>query len=332
MNSSVMTAVMVLALALPSVRARCEVLEKEFGETFPAPAGTVLRLRHGDGDVILRPWDRDEIEILVRYRADRKGLGELSEDDFTVDFRSRDGAVEVTGREKGSGFFGLSVYVVKEYSYTISAPPGTAVDLDGDDGSIEVERWRGDIEIRSDDGSIELVECSSRSTTIRCEDSDIAIDGHSGSLDIDADDAEILISRGRFDGCRIVLEDGDVRIRDSEGDIEVVAEDADTELYRISSSRLDLESEDGGFDVDLLGGGPASVEIRTGDGDVELGLRGGVSARVSVDTGDGRIRVDLPGASDVREGGGWWSGTIGKGLGDIKIRTADGSVSIRELR
>ena len=149
---------------------------------------------------------------------------------------------------------------------------------------------------------------------------------------MDADDANAVISGSGFSPCRITMEDGSVRIRDSEGDFEVGVEDADIELYRVSARSLELESEDGDIELDLLGQPALEAEIRTADGDVEIVLERSISVTISVDVTDGRISVDLPEAEDVREGRGWWHGSLSGGSGSMKIRTIDGSVEIRQAR
>jgi len=318
-------------IILFSAAAFAEEISRDFNRSFEVGKGYTLRLRSGDGDVRIIPWDKDEIEIEVHYRAERKGLGD-DDFDFTVEFEEKKGVVEVTGREDRSGFMGLHIFIVKEYTYEISAPPYVELDLQGEDGKVDIDRWSGDMEIKLEDGEINLYECAPGKTRIRSQDGDITLDGHSGALDIIAEDADLDINRGRFTECRIQLDDGDTRIRDSEGDFYLEIEDGDSELLNIKTSVMDLKSEDGLFDVELLKTDKLDLEIRTDDGDVRVGLQKGISATFSIDVDDGRIRTDLPSAGEVQEGRNWRSGKLGSGRGKIRIRTVEGSVTLRELR
>jgi DUF4097 and DUF4098 domain-containing protein YvlB len=322
-------AALLLMTALPAYGGK---IERDFNESFEVKRGFALRLRHGDGDVTITPWDKDVIEISVHYHAERKGLGDDSKMDFDVEFEEKNGVIEVTGKEPKSMFMGFHIFILNEYTYTISAPSYIELDLNGDDGSIDIEKWKGEIEINLDDGDISLYECEPGKTKIRSQDGEISLDGLSGTLDINADDGDIDVIRGRFDECRIQLGDGDIRIRDSEGDYYIEVDDGTTELLRIQTNVMDLKSEDGDFDIELLKTGKLDLEIRTDDGDIDVGLQKGISASFSIDVDDGRIRTDLSSATDIQEGKRWMSGKLGKGKGNIRIRTSDGSVMLREIR
>ena len=331
-QTKIFCAAVAALLLLTAVPAAGGEIVRDFNESFEIDRGWALRLRHGDGDVTIIPWDKDVIEITVKYYAERKGFGDDSKLDFTVEFEEKNGVLEVTGKESKSGFMGLQIFILKEYSYTISAPRYIELDLQGDDGNVYVEKWSGQIEIRLDDGDINLYGCEPDKTRIRTGDGDISLDGHSGSLNIIGDDGRLDVSRGRFSDCRIQFEDGDIRIRDSEGDFYIELDDGDTDMIRIRTNVMDLKSEDGNFDIELLKTDKLDLEIRTDDGDIDLGLQSDISASFSIDIDDGRIRTDLPSAKDVQKGTNWLSGKLGNGKGKIRIRTNDGSVTLREIR
>ncbi len=322
-------AALLLATAVPAAGGE---IVRDFSESFEVERGWALRLRHGDGDVTIIPWDRNVVEITIHYHAEHKGFGDDSKHDFTVEFEEKNGVIEVTGRESKSGFMGLQIFILKEYTYTISAPRYLELDIQGDDGNIDIEKWSGRIEIRLDDGEISLYGCGPEKTRIKTGDGDISLDGHLGSIDIIGDDGHLDVNRGKFNDCRIHLDDGDIRVRDSEGNFYIEVDDGDTELLRIKTNVMDLKSQDGDFDIELLKTGKLDLEIKTDDGDIDLSLQSGISASFTIDIDDGRIRTDLPSAKDVQKGNHWMSGKLGSGKGRIRIRTTDGSVMLREIR
>jgi DUF4097 and DUF4098 domain-containing protein YvlB len=328
----ILCAAVVVILTATAVPAAGGEIIRDFNESFEVKQGHTLRLRHGDGDVTIIPWDKDIVEITVHYNAERKGFGDDSKLDFEVKFEEKNGVIEVTGRESKSSFMGLQIFILKEYTYTVSAPEYVELDLQGDDGNIEIEKWKGRIEIRLEDGDISLYGCEPKKTRIRADDGDISLDGHSGYLDLIAADGRLDIDRGKFKDCRIQLDDGDIRVRDSEGDFYIEVDDGDTELLRIKTKIMDLKSQDGDFDIELLKTDKLDFEVKTDDGGIDLSLQRGLSATFSIDVDDGRIRTDLPMAKDVQEGDNWMSGKLGSGQGKIRIRTTDGSVTLREMR
>ena len=56
------SAALLLATAVPAAGGE---IVRDFNESFEVERGWALRLRHGDGDVTITPWDRDVVEITV---------------------------------------------------------------------------------------------------------------------------------------------------------------------------------------------------------------------------------------------------------------------------
>ena len=331
-RSCILRAAAAALIVLTAVPAVAGEITRDFNESFEVERGWTLRLRHGDGEVTITPWDKDVIEVTVRYRAERKGWGDDDEIDFTVEFEEKNGVLEVTGKEPKSGFMGFHVYILKEYTYDISAPPYVELDLHGDDGDVDIEKWKAPVEIKIDDGNVSMYDCEPGKTRIRAADGEITLDGLSGSLDLIGDDCDVELNRAKLTDCRIQGEDGEIEVRDCEGDFFIEVDDADVELMRIRTSVMDIKGQDGDIDIELLKTKELDIELRTDDGDIDLGLASGISAEFAIDVDDGSIRTDLPSAKEVQSGDGWMSGKLGKGKNRIRIRTNDGSVMLRELR
>ena len=85
-----------------------------------------------------------------------------------------------------------------EYTYTIMAPSYVVLDLDGDDGDIEITGWRGDIDCALDDGDVELADVENGRTRIGLEDGDVAVDGLIGELVVSGDDGDVVLTDCRF--------------------------------------------------------------------------------------------------------------------------------------
>ncbi|KPL00434.1 MAG: hypothetical protein AMJ91_04740 [candidate division Zixibacteria bacterium SM23_73_3] len=317
-------------LIVSTISATAREIKKDFHESFDVREGVVLHLKHGGGDVTITPWDKDVVDVEVHYRADSKLVGLGGKHDFDVEFRQNDDAIHVIGKEKSSSSIGFSYFKRYEYTYTIQAPKYLELNLEGDDGDVDIENWQGKIDCRLDDGDVDLQDIFSKRTRIRIADGDLEIDGIQGNLLVDGDDGDIVIAECKSQQCRIRLEDGDVTIKRSEGDFEIDVDDGDVELYQLRAGKLDIRTKDGDIDLDLLKSSEIDLDIIAEDGDVTVDLEVGISAIFSVDTDDGRIRVDLPDADLSRNRRHQVSGEIHGGKGRIRIRTADGNVILRE--
>jgi DUF4097 and DUF4098 domain-containing protein YvlB len=322
----------VLILIASTSSAEASKINKYFHESFDVEKGSILHLRHGDGDVTITPWDKDVLDVEVRYRAEVKAFGIGGKHQFEVEFKETGSVIHVIGREKSSSSIGFHHFKLHEYTYTIRAPEYLELNLDGDDGEVDIEDWQGKIECTLEDGDVELRNIGSSETSIDLEDGDLRIDGLKGDLLVEGEDGDVVLKDVQTQQCRIRLEDGDLTIRRSEGDFEIDLSDGEIDLDRVRAENLELSVEDGDVELDLLKVDRIDLDVRAYDGDVTVNIEPGMSAAFSLDTRDGRIRTDLPGTRDLDKGRDQVSGQIGTGEGRIRIRTVDGDVTLRESR
>jgi DUF4097 and DUF4098 domain-containing protein YvlB len=311
--------------------AAAEEFNKEFHQSFDVDRGDSLRLRHGDGNVRLIPWEKDIIDVKVRYRADIDvfGIRLGKRHEFDVEFRQTENTVYVTGKETSNATIGYQNK--NEYIYEIHSPDYIKLDLEGDDGNIDIESWKAEIECRIDDGDINLRNIAGGKTTIWGEDGDVEIDNLKGDLTIEVDDGEIVLNACETMHCRLEAEDGDITISRSKGSFDIIVDDGNVDLKQTEADRLDIQTEDGDVDLDLLAVEMFEADIRTDDGDVIVDLAQGFSTSfyVSADDADS-IRIELDDIEDYKEDRSAKSGSIHGGKGRMKIRTADGNITIKE--
>ena len=308
-------------------------INKSFHESFNVKKGDILRLKHGDGNVRLTPWDKDIIDVKVRYRADIDAVGIRlgSKDDFLVEFRQTGNTVYVTGRETSRGTIGFYNKKQYEYVYEIQSPDYIRLDLNGDDGNVDISGWAAEIDCRIDDGDIILRNISGDETTIHGEDGDIEIDNLKGELAIVVDDGDIFLTACKMPRCRVEAEDGDIEISEAEGSFDITVDDGDVTMRQIAAAGLIIRANDGEIDLDLLAGDTLDADIRTDDGDVTVDLEKGFSLTFHASADDvDYIRIDLDDIEDYREDRVSKSGRIRGGNGQLRIRTADGDITIKE--
>jgi hypothetical protein len=313
--------------------ASAEEINKDFHQRFDVGKGDTLRLRHGDGNVKLIPWEENVIDVKVRYRADIDAVGIRlgSKDDFIVEFRQTGNTVYVTGRETSRGTIGYYNKKQYEYIYEIHSPDYINLDLIGDDGDVEIANWAAQIDCRIDDGNISLKHIDGEKTTILGEDGDIAIENLTGDLTIELDDGDIFLTACDMSRCRVEGEDGDIEISDSKGSFDITVDDANVTMRNIAAAGLIMRAEDGDIDIGLLAGETLDADIRTDDGDVTIEMEKGASLSFLVTADDADyIRIDLDDIQDYREDEHRKSGRLRDGPGRLKIQTSDGEIRIRE--
>lgn len=324
------------ALVLPVVTITATIpasgkeISKDFHRSFDVKEGVTLRLEHGDGDITIAPWDQDVLDVKVIYRAEVKSLGVGGKVHFDVQFEQSGDAINVIGEERISGSVGFRYFKRYEYTYDIRAPRYVKLDLEGEDGDVEIRNWRAKIDCRLEDGDIPLEDIVCPTTRIDLEDGDVNIHGLEGNLILDAEDGNVELIRCKTPACRISVEDGDVTIRESQGDFEIDAEDGDINLYELRAQGLEIKTSDGDVDLELLKTDNIDLDISTEDGDVSVDLESGTSASFTVETDEGNIRLDVPAATDLTKRKHRASGELNGGQGRIRIDTAAGNVVLRE--
>jgi DUF4097 and DUF4098 domain-containing protein YvlB len=241
-----------------------------------------------DGSIEVRAWDRSEVLVQVeKYAltdeaaADIEVRAEQSGDHVTVDVRNR-----LANRHFTLG--------LNRSARLVAFVPG-ALDLQATsgDGSIDVERLNGAIELRSGDGSIQGRDLDG-DLRAQTGDGSVRLDDVNGSLDIGTGDGSI-VARGRLTS---------VRARSGDGSITVQAEPG-------SAARDDWN-------------------IFTGDGSVTLQLPDDFSAELDARTGDGNISIRDGALSEVTESRKRSvKGRLGSGGGSLRVRSGDGTITFR---
>jgi hypothetical protein len=318
-----------VAALLVAAPAGAREIDKTFEKTFDVSEGAKLRLFHGDGDAVITPWDKDVIAVNVRYHADLTTVGFGTDPDFDVEFKQKGDVVTVRGIEgSSSGVFIVRTVREYEYTYTISAPSYVLLDLEGDDGDVDVSGWRADIRCRMDDGDVDLTDIDTALTDIAIEDGDIRIENLEGELLVRGDDGSVFVIGSSLSHARVENEDGDVKFTDSRGSFEVSVDDGDVTLSRVAADVVDVRGNDGGVDLDLLGEGEIHVNISVDDGDVVVRLAEGLSFDYLVTVDDGDVSVNLTDATETHHGNHRLSGSVRGGGGLVRVSGADGDVTL----
>jgi len=302
--------------------------KEDFSHTFQVTQGTTVMLKNGDGDVYVSTWDKDEIKIDVIYHINSKSSRDDDNREFDVEFRQSGDRVYIVGHERKRTTFGFFSIQYIDYRYEISVPAYVKFDIDSDDGEINLEDIRGDIEIKMDDGDIILKNIVNEFTGIKTKDGDVHINTLKWELSIRADDGTVTLENIETTEGEVSASDGHIRIRDSKGDFFVDSDDGDISLVNIAGERLEAKTQDGDVDILFSGEGEVRLGIYTSDGSVNVEFDNPISAQFSLETDDGRIRFDVDNADIFSESKRYVNGDIGEGDGKIKVRTSDGSITI----
>jgi len=221
-----------------------------------------------DGSIEVRPWDKREVEVVVEKRG--RGKDDVAQID--VHAEQAGNRVEVTVREpstRGFHFGGRSARLI------VSLPAASDVSAKSGDGSIDIERIDGHLQLHSGDGSIRARDVG-------------------GELDVHTGDGSVVVG-GKLTALRARSGDGSVTVHAAPGSA--------------AENDWDINTGDGSVVLELPDDFSADLDAHTGDGRIHMqditvsnvtgqigrnSLRGRLGAgghNLRVRTGDGSITL-----------------------------------------
>jgi DUF4097 and DUF4098 domain-containing protein YvlB len=252
-----------------------------------------VRLTTFDGSIEIQSWDKPDVAIDV----EKRGATKEAVDALEIKSSQEGDRIELeVKRPRAENFSGIGFHLSASARLIVSVPRDVNVVARTGDGSIQIERVNGRLELRTGDGSIRASDVGGE-LIFDTGDGSVTVEGARGSLNLDTGDGGVNVT-GRLTSVKLHTGDGSI-------------------VYR---------AEPGSEMSD-------NWEITTGDGGVTLYLPQGLGAELDAHTGDGSIRSDLQlvgePETDRHENRRTLRGRLGAGGKQIRIRTGDGTIRLR---
>ncbi|HSL20430.1 MAG TPA: DUF4097 family beta strand repeat-containing protein [Vicinamibacterales bacterium] len=297
-----MTRHLVVAAALGVLSASCTVhvdTEERIAreeKRFTISGEPDVRVYTFDGGIEVRSWDRDEVLVEVEKRGpDEDALKSMQ---VRAEQRGNRIDIEVTGPSRES-FQGIGFHRSSYARLVVTVPRKLTLQARSGDGSIRAGRLDGRIELRSGDGSVRVSEVRGH-LDVETADGSIGVEDVEGEMALTTRDGGISVA-GRLGAVRAKTGDGSVTIRADRGSAMT-----------------------------------ADWSITTEDGTVAVYLPEEFAAELDAQTGDGRVRSDFDvqvtttaNEGDQERRRRSLRGKIGAGGRLMRIRTGDGSITLR---
>lgn len=273
------------------------VFAEDVDKTLDAAPDGHVDITNISGEVTVRGWSRDEVEV----------TGTLGRNVEELIFE-RDGD-KITIKVKVPKDMGRGI----ESDLHISVPQNSSIDVGAVSADIDVTDVRGEQRLHTVSGDVDT----------ESSGSDVSAESVSGDVEVNGDNKDCETNASTVSG--------DVTLFRVAGDVSGESVSGDVVIDEGSFSRVDLSTVNGElvFQAELRKDGKLSAETVNGDVDVELA--GDVSARIDVSTFNGRIRNCFgPDAERTSKYAPGWSldFTEGGGDGRIDISTMNGGVNL----
>jgi putative adhesin len=260
---------------------------------FSTLATPEINLDTFDGAIEIRAWEKPDVDVVIEKRAVTREAA------ATIEIRAEQSGNRITVEAKAPKSSGIGFHFNDNRSarLIVSAPAASNLVARSGDGSIDIERISGRIELRSGDGSIRGRDLSGE-VKVHTGDGSIRLDGIKGSLDLDTGDGSIVAS-GTLTSVHARSGDGGVTIR-ADGN-------------SVPAGEWEITTGDGSITLELPDAFNANLDAHTGDGGVSI-------HDLSVSSVSGKI-----GKNNLR-------GQLGAGGPLVRLRTGDGGITLRRSR
>jgi DUF4097 and DUF4098 domain-containing protein YvlB len=260
---------------------------------FTVSGTPAVRVTTFDGSIQIQSWDNPDVLVEI----EKRGPTRESIDALEVKTSQDGNTVEVEVKQpRRESFTGIGIHPSASARLIVSVPRRANVSARSGDGSIQIDRVNGLIELNTGDGSIRAGRVAG-DLKLHTGDGSVTVEDADGRLDIDTGDGSVTVG-GKLTAVRLHTGDGSI-------------------VYRAQAGTAMTED----------------WEITTGDGGVSLYLPADFGAELDAHTGDGTIRNDLSleggGTGEVSRR--TVRGRIGAGGRQLRIRTGDGSIRLRGL-
>jgi hypothetical protein len=246
-------------ILLPLFWLSCIPLEKEyteyrrsFEERHSVKPGYTLFISSRDGNIRIENWEQSTVEIKgeMSVWVDSE---ETAEKEFgRRKVRKHANKISLTYTPSKSRERKL---IYKRIDYQIMTPRNTHLELDIDDGTIEIIGLEGSIKIKGDD-----------------------IDG--------------VITGGR--NLELKSDDGEIELAELKGEIEIDTEDTDIFFRSIDSQKITISTDDGSIEGELRIRKDGDYAFTTDDGNIIIRLPKDSATKVLVEKDDGNFETDFP--------------------------------------
>jgi len=260
---------------------------------------TRLVLESFRGEVVVRTWDRDAVQINADHPRSRY---------IDIDRQGRTIHIEA-GSERGMGYAG-------SVDFELTVPRSMDLSIEGMAVEVDIEGAEGEVDVNTVHGNITLL-------------------GGRGSISLETVNGEVIVEGAQGD-MEITGVSGGVTIRDSEGDIYVASVAGSLTLQGVTSGDIEAGTVGGSlrFEGSIQDGGV--YDFGTHGGQIWLYLPEGMNARLEAMTLAGDIEVDYPGAPTEPTRGHGLPGLrekeltfeTGTGSARIQVETFAGTVHI----
>ncbi len=257
--------------------------------SFAVPTGSQLAVHNFQGDIVVRPWGKNQVRIIAEHGARARIV--VNREGTSYDVRAR-------GPRRP-----------ESVDYMITAPPWMALDVEGVHGDIDIEGWKSDVVVETVNGNV-------------------ALTGGEGLIRLSSVTGEVKVERARGRLQLSTVEDG-IEVHDATGEISAEAVIGDVMLDRVRSTLLEASSVNGDIQFTGWVDAAGRYRFSTHNGDLDVQLPQAGDATVNVSTFSGGFESAFPMRFTDAQPGRNFRFTLGTGKASVDLESFMGTINLR---
>lgn len=230
-------------------------------KTFKISSGKDLILNTESGDIVVTPWDNEEVEVKIVGN-------EIAKERMKFSFNENDNKIEITGKREGSGWSWFSSMKLK---YEIKVPTTFNIKISTAGGDIKAGGIKGKITLNTSGGDIWADRCTG-SIEANTSGGDINIYTANTSVYANTSGGDIELEySGVNKGIELKTSGGDIDIKvtpDIKANVELSTSGGDVSNKGVTINNASKMSRT--KIVGEINGGGEKLIARTSGGDVKL--------------------------------------------------------------
>lgn len=221
----------------------------------PVTTGTRLEIENPGGEIIIRAWDKNQVQIKARHSSRTFVTIHSTGSVLSVSADAKRGPANIV-------------------DYDISAPAWMSLSLEGMYSDMTIEGTQSEVKAETLNGNI-VVKGGTGTLNLHSVQGTISVTGSRGRLELNS------VSEG-------------ITVVDAEGDITAETISGNIDLRRVRSKSVELGTLSGEilYDGTFQEGGQYSFVSHSGD--IMMGVPEGASATFNVATLDGEVEATVP--------------------------------------
>ena len=321
--------VMLLSLCSATV-GWCVEVEKVEEKTFSLSSGGNIVVKANEGSILIKTWEKEKVLLKMTKRAwgrNRREAERLLEE---IEVRIQTGRDRLVIKEldrRGEDRFNFFDLFDGEFwrekgwrsgrvDFELTVPEKVRLDLESDEGDVEVTGTEGKLIIQVDEGEVEIEDVVSDHVEVNVDEGDISLysinDRDQGLWKLETDEGDIFV------------EEGTVR------EVDLSSDEGEIVLKHVQTYRFWLTTDEGDIQVDFQPIKGGSYRMETDEGDLEIFVPEDADLRVKLRTYEGRIESDFDLSVRDRDDGEVMEGVIGRNNGLLRAFTDEGDVILRK--